>query len=112
VIGDVTGFAAASYLRGLPYVQVPTTLLAQIDSSIGGKTGVNLPTGKNLVGAFHQPRAVIADPLLLATLPQRQLRSGLYEALKYGVIRSAELLELVERNTRAFQSETSRASNG
>src|SRR5688500_1281773 len=78
VIGDVAGFAAASYLRGLPYVQVPTTLLAQIDSSIGGKTGVNLASGKNLVGAFHQPLAVLVDPLLLSTLPLRQLRSGLY----------------------------------
>jgi 3-dehydroquinate synthase len=102
VIGDVAGFAAASYLRGLPYVQVPTTLLAQIDSSIGGKTGVNLPSGKNLVGAFHQPLAVIVDPLLLSTLPLRQLRSGLYEALKYGVIRSAALLDLVERKHKHF----------
>src|SRR5262245_60350112 len=96
VIGDVAGFAAASYLRGLPYVQIPTTLLAQIDSSIGGKTGVNLPSGKNLVGAFHQPRAVIVDPVLLSTLPLRELRSGLYEAIKYGVIRSASLLDLVQ----------------
>ena len=102
VIGDVAGFAAASYLRGLPYVQVPTTLLAQIDSSIGGKTGVNLASGKNLVGAFHQPLAVIVDPLLLSTLPLRELRSGLYEALKYGVIRSAALLDLVERKHRHF----------
>ncbi len=102
VIGDVAGFAAASYLRGLPYVQVPTTLLAQIDSSIGGKTGVNLASGKNLVGAFHQPLAVIIDPLLLSTLPLRQLRSGLYEALKYGVIRSAALLDLVETKHRRF----------
>jgi 3-dehydroquinate synthase len=97
VVGDVAGFAAASYLRGLPYVQVPTTLLAQIDSAIGGKTGVNLPSGKNLVGAFYQPRAVIADPMLLSTLPQREFCSGLYEAIKYGVIRSRPLFQLIDQ---------------
>ncbi len=102
VVGDVAGFAAASYLRGLPCVQVPTTLLAQIDSSIGGKTGVNLPSGKNLVGAFHQPRAVIADPLLLATLPPRQFHSGMFEAVKYGVIGSAGLFHLIERKHSLF----------
>ncbi|MBM3804955.1 MAG: 3-dehydroquinate synthase [Acidimicrobiia bacterium] len=109
VIGDMAGFAAASYLRGLPYVQVPTTLLAQIDSAIGGKTGVNLPSGKNLVGAFYQPRAVIVDPLLLSTLAPRELRSGLYEAVKYGVIRSAELLDLVERKHAHFPQRDKRA---
>lgn len=97
VIGDVVGFVAASYLRGVPYVQVPTTLLAQIDSSIGGKTGVNLAEGKNLVGAFYQPKAVIIDPLVLLTLPRREFHSGIYEALKYGVIRRAPLFDLVDR---------------
>ncbi len=102
VVGDMVGFAAASYLRGLPYIQVPTTLLAQIDSAIGGKTGVNLSTGKNLVGAFYQPRAVLIDPELLLTLPREELDSGLYEALKYGIIRDRELYDLVVRQHREF----------
>lgn len=102
VVGDVAGFAAATYLRGLRCVQVPTTLLAQIDSAIGGKTGVNLPGGKNLVGAFHQPQCVITDPLLLQTLPARELRSGIFEAIKYGVIRSPELFDLVDRKQASF----------
>ncbi len=102
VIGDMVGFVAASFLRGVPYVQVPSTLLAQIDSSIGGKTGVNLAEGKNLVGAFYQPQAVIADPLVLSTLPPREFHSGIYEALKYGVIRSAPLFDLVDRQHNLF----------
>lgn len=102
VVGDVAGFAAASYLRGLPCVQVPTTLLAQIDSSVGGKTGINLPGGKNLVGSFHQPRAVFIDPLLLATLPPREFHSGMFEAVKYGVIRSVELFDLIDRKHARF----------
>jgi len=102
VIGDVVGFVAASYLRGVPYVQVPTTLLAQIDSSIGGKTGVNLTEGKNLVGAFYQPKAVIVDPLVLLTLPRREFHSGMYEALKYGVIRKASLFDLVDHHHNHF----------
>lgn len=97
VVGDVAGFAAASYLRGVRIVHVPTTLVAQVDSAIGGKTGVDLPEGKNLVGAFHQPKLVIADPLLLRSLPPRQFRSGLYEVVKYGVIGDTELFDFLER---------------
>jgi 3-dehydroquinate synthase len=92
VVGDVAGFVAASYLRGLDYVQVPTTLLAMVDSSVGGKTGVDFREGKNLVGAFHQPRCVIADTDTLTTLPRREIHSGLGEIVKYGVIRDPSLL--------------------
>jgi 3-dehydroquinate synthase len=86
VIGDLAGFAAACWMRGIDFLQMPTTLLAMVDSSVGGKTGVNLPAGKNLVGAFHQPRAVVADTSTLATLPEREYRSGLAEVVKYGAI--------------------------
>ena len=102
VIGDTAGFAAASYLRGITLVQVPTTLLAQVDSSIGGKVGVNHALGKNLIGAFHQPAVVLVDPLLLRTLPRREFRSGLYEVVKYGMIASRELFERVAHDTRAI----------
>jgi 3-dehydroquinate synthase len=97
VVGDVAGFVAATYLRGIPYVQVPTTLLAMIDSSIGGKTGVDVPTGKNLLGAFHQPRLVVADLDTLGTLPAAQLVAGLAEAVKHGVIADVEYFEFLER---------------
>lgn len=96
-VGDVAGFAAASYLRGLPYVQVGTTLLAQVDSSVGGKVGINLKSGKNLVGAFHQPRAVLCDLDALATLPDREYRAGLAEVVKYGIIQDPELFRRLER---------------
>lgn len=95
VVGDVAGFAAATYLRGVPVVQVPTTLLAQVDSAVGGKVGVNHAMGKNLIGAFHAPAAVAIDPLLLATLPRREFRAGLYEVVKYGVIASRDLFDRV-----------------
>jgi 3-dehydroquinate synthase len=89
VVGDLAGFVAATFMRGIPVVQVPTTLVAMIDASIGGKTGVDTPAGKNLVGAFHQPAAVLIDPAVLATLPPRELRAGLAEAIKHGVIADA-----------------------
>jgi 3-dehydroquinate synthase len=97
VVGDVAGFVAASYARGVRLVQVPTTLMAQVDSAIGGKTGVNLPEGKNLVGAFHQPRLVVADPHVLRTLPEREFRAGMYEVVKYAVLGDAELFAELER---------------
>lgn len=96
VVGDVAGFVAASYARGVPLIHVPTTVVAQVDSAIGGKTGVNLPEGKNLVGAFYPPKAVLADPQLLSTLPDREFRSGIYEIIKYGVIGDAALFESLE----------------
>jgi 3-dehydroquinate synthase len=97
VVGDLAGFAAATYLRGLPFIQVPTTLVAQVDAAIGGKVGADLPQGKNLVGAFAQPRAVLSDPLVLRTLPPRELVAGLAEVVKSGVIRDAALFDFVER---------------
>jgi 3-dehydroquinate synthase len=97
VIGDLAGFAAACWMRGIAFVQVPTTLLAMVDSSVGGKTAVNLPQGKNLVGAFHQPRAVVADTATLSTLPPREFRAGLAEVVKYGAIRDALFFDWLEQ---------------
>ena len=97
VVGDVAGFLASIYMRGIDVVQVPTTLLAQVDASIGGKTGVDLSEGKNLLGTFHQPRAVFIDPAALASLPDREFRAGLYEALKCGIIRRRDMFEFIEQ---------------
>ena len=102
VIGDMTGFAAASFMRGIRFIQVPTTLLAQVDSSVGGKTGINHPLGKNMIGAFHQPAAVIADLNTLKTLPARELSAGLAEVVKHGAIADAEFLNWIEANTQAL----------
>ena len=102
VVGDVAGFVAATYLRGVRIVHVPTTLVAQVDSAIGGKTGVDLPEGKNLVGAFYPPKLVIADPEMLRTLPHREFRSGLYEVVKYAIIADAKLFEFLETRMNAL----------
>lgn len=103
VVGDIAGFAAAIYMRGLPYVHVPTTLLAQVDSSVGGKVGVDHPLGKNLIGAFYQPIFVCADPDTLATLPAEQYRNGLAEVIKYGVIADEGLFSQIERHVETFR---------
>lgn len=104
VIGDLAGFAAACWMRGIDFVQMPTTLLAMVDSSIGGKTGVNLAAGKNLVGAFHQPRAVVADIATLATLPAREYRAGLAEVVKYAAIADAAFFDWLEKNAQALNA--------
>ncbi len=98
VVGDMAGFAAATYQRGMPFIQVPTTLLSQVDSSVGGKTAINHPLGKNMIGAFYQPRLVLADIGTLDTLPDRELRAGLAEVIKYGLIRDFDLFEWLEAN--------------
>lgn len=97
VVGDITGFAASIYVRGIPFIQVPTTLVAQVDSSVGGKTGVNHALGKNLIGTFHQPRLVLIDPLTLRTLPRREWLAGLAEVIKYGMIADEEFFDYLER---------------
>ncbi|MDE2615560.1 MAG: 3-dehydroquinate synthase [Burkholderiales bacterium] len=104
VVGDMTGFAAASYMRGVPFVQVPTTLLAQVDSSVGGKTAINHPLGKNMIGAFYQPQRVICDLDTLKTLPERELSAGLAEVIKYGPIADMELLAWLEKDMEALRA--------
>ncbi|MEW6130816.1 MAG: 3-dehydroquinate synthase [Acidobacteriota bacterium] len=104
VVGDLAGFVAATYLRGIKFIQIPTTLIAQIDSSIGGKTGVNHQLGKNLIGAFHQPSLVVIDSLTLRTLPPREIQAGLQEAIKYGVIKDRKLFHFIAKNMLTFKS--------
>lgn len=104
VIGDLTGYAAATYLRGVPFIQVPTTLLSQVDSSVGGKTGINHPLGKNMIGAFYQPKLVLADIDTLKTLPQRELSAGVAEVIKYGLIRDADFFSWLETNMSALMA--------
>src|SRR3954468_15554401 len=102
VIGDLTGYAAATYLRGVPFIQIPTTLLSQVDSSVGGKTGINHPLGKNMIGAFYQPQAVLADIDTLQTLPVREFSAGMAEVIKYGLIRDADFFDWIEVNIEAL----------
>jgi 3-dehydroquinate synthase len=102
VVGDMTGFAAATYQRGVPFIQIPTTLLAQVDSSVGGKTGVNHPLGKNMIGAFHQPRCVLIDTETLNTLPDNELSAGMAEVIKYGLINDAQFFRWLEDNMDAL----------
>lgn len=109
VVGDIAGFAAACYMRGIAFIQVPTTLLAQVDSSVGGKTGVNHPGGKNLIGAFHQPNAVLIDTATLATLPDREYRAGLAEVIKYGAIADSDFFAWLEENITALSNKDSDA---
>jgi 3-dehydroquinate synthase len=109
VVGDVAGFAAATFMRGIRYASIPTTLLAQVDSSIGGKVGINVPQGKNLIGAFHQPSAVLSDIAVLRTLPARELASGLFEVVKSGAIRSLSLVAYLEKNLDAVRAAEPRA---
>ena len=109
VIGDMTGFAAACYQRGVAFIQVPTTLLAQVDSSVGGKTAVNHPRGKNMIGAFHQPAAVVIDTDVLATLPERELAAGLAEVIKYGLIRDPDFFQWLDDNMPALLARDPRA---
>lgn len=104
VVGDVTGFLASIYMRGIRFVQIPTTFLSQVDSSVGGKTGVNLAVGKNLIGTFKQPELVLVDPQVLSTLPDREYRSGLYESLKAGIIHNPRIFEFMEENRKQVLS--------
>lgn len=109
VVGDSVGFLASIFMRGVPVVQIPTTVLAQVDASIGGKTGVNLQSGKNLIGTFHQPRTVLVDPGILATLEEREFRAGLFESLKCGVIRDRKLFEFMEQQASKIRGRNSKA---
>jgi 3-dehydroquinate synthase len=109
VVGDITGFAAASYMRGVPFVQVPTTLLAQVDSSVGGKTAINHPLGKNMIGAFYQPQMVVCDLATLRTLPARELSAGLAEVIKYGPIADITFLDWIEANLPALMARDAKA---
>jgi len=106
VIGDITGFAAATFMRGVDFIQIPTTLLAQVDSSVGGKTGINHPLGKNMIGAFYQPKCVIADVDVLNTLPQKELSAGMAEVIKYGLIRDCNFFEWLEDNIEGLMKKT------
>ncbi len=109
VVGDITGFAAASYMRGVPFVQIPTSLLAQVDSSVGGKTGINHPLGKNMIGAFYQPRMVLCDTAVLSTLPERELSAGLAEVIKYGPIADYDFFTWLEQSLPALLARNTQA---